>query len=67
MDPVNDTYNISDDYEYTGDITYAENLKFIAQNYDEDGNTVVDTVAIMMLNLTVSDDAILHYKVKTKS
>ena len=67
VDPVNDTYNISDDYEYTGDITYAENLKFIAQNYDEDGNTVVDTVAIMMLNLTVSDDAILHYKVKTKS
>jgi hypothetical protein len=67
VDPVNDTYNISDDYEYTGNNTYAENLKFKAQNYDENGDTVIDTTAIMMLNLTVSDTAILYYKVKTKS
>lgn len=67
VDPVNDTYNISDDYDYTGDNNYAENLKFSAQNYDEDGNTLVDTVAIMMLNLTSSDNAVMYYKVKTKS
>ena len=67
VDPVNNTYNISDDYEYTGNNTYAENLKFRAQNYDENGDTVIDTTAIMMLNLTVSDTAILYYKVKTKS
>ena len=67
VDPANDTYNISDDYEYTGNTTYAENLKFRAQNYDENGDLTVDTVAIMMLNLTVSDTAILYYKVKTKS
>ena len=46
---------------------YAENLKFTAQNYDEDGDLTVDTVAVMMLNLTSSDNATLHYKVKTKS
>jgi len=67
VDPANDTYNISDDYDFTGNSVYAENLKFTAQNYDEDGNTVVDTVAIMMLNLTSSDDATMYYKVKTKS
>jgi len=67
VDPANDTYNLSDEYDYTGSNTYAENLKFTAQNYDEDGNTVVDTVAIMMLNLTSSDNATLYYKVKTKS
>lgn len=67
VDPDNDTYNISDDYDYTGDITYAENLKFTAQNYDEDGDLSVDTVAIMMLNLTSSDNAVLLYNVKTKS
>lgn len=67
VDPANNTYNLSDDYDYTGNSTYAENLQFNAQNYDEDGNTVVDTVAIMMLNLTVSDTAIMYYKVKTKS
>jgi hypothetical protein len=59
--------NISDDYEYTGNTTYAENLKFRAQNYDENGDLTVDTVAVMMLNLTSSDNAVMHYKVKSKS
>jgi hypothetical protein len=67
VDPANNTYNLSDEYDYTGSSTYAENLYFDAQNYDEDGNTVVDTIAIMMLNLTVGDTATLYYKVKTKS
>ena len=67
VDPANDTYNLSDEYDYTGSSTYAENLKFKAQNYDENGDTVVDTTAIMMLNLTVSDNAIMYYKVKIKS
>ena len=67
VDPENDTFNFSDDYNFTGSIGDAEKLKFTAQNYDEDGNSLVDTVAIMMLNLTLSDDAIIHYKVKTKS
>ena len=67
VDPDNNTFTFSDDYNYTGDGIYSENLKFTAQNYDEDGNTVVDTVAIMMLNLTSSDNATLYYRVKTKS
>jgi len=67
VDPDNDTYNISDEYDFTGNMSDAEKLKFTAQNYDEDGNTVVDTVAIMMLNLTSSDNATMYYKVKTKS
>jgi hypothetical protein len=67
VDPIRNTFNISDDYNYTGNEFYAENLKFTAQNYDYDADSVVDTVAIMMLNLTSSDNATLHYKVKTKS
>ena len=67
VDPVNDTFNLSDDYNFTGNNTYAENLKFTAQNYDEDGDLTVDTVAVMMLNLTSSDNAVMHYKVKSKS
>ena len=66
VDPTNDTFTFSDDYNYTGNNTYAENLKFTAQNYDEDGDLSVDTVAIMMLNLTSSDVATMYYKVKTK-
>ena len=67
VDPTNDTFDISDDYDFTGDSIHAENLSFTANNYDEDGNSVVDTVAVMMLNLTVDDNAELYYKVKTKS
>jgi len=68
VDPAGNTFNFADDYEYTGnEAVYAENLKFKAQNYDENGDTVVDTIAIMMLNSTSSDAATLYYKVKTKS
>jgi hypothetical protein len=67
IDPENDTFTFSDDYNYTGNSIYAENLRFNAQNYDEDADNSVDSVAIMMLNLTSSDTATMHYKVKTKS
>ncbi len=68
VDPTAATYNFSDDYEYIGNEgVYGNNLKFKAQTYDENASGGVDTIAIMMLNLTSSDDAVLHYKVKTKS
>jgi hypothetical protein len=66
VDPINDTYNFSDEYDFTG-AGNAQNLKFKAELFDEDATTINDTVAIMMLNLTISDDAELHYKVKIKS
>ena len=67
VDPVNNTYNLSDDYEFTGDSFYSGNLQFTAQNYDENSNGVVDTVAIMVLNSTSNDDAEFIYTVKYKS
>ena len=69
VDPANDTFNLSDDYEFTGNAANAERLKFTAQNYDEDNDLLNDTVAIMMLNSTteVADGAFMYYKVKTKS
>ena len=67
VDPVGDTFNLSDNFDFTGDPLYAENLKFTANNYDEDGDNSVDTTAIMMLNLTSSDSATLFYNVRTKS
>ena len=67
VDPENNTFNFSDDFNFTGTDTDSEKLKFTAQNYDEDGDLSVDTIAIMMLNLTSSDNAVMYYKVKTKS
>lgn len=67
VDPNNNTYNITDEYDYTGDALYQENLRFTAQLSDENGDTVVDTVAIMVLNSTSSDQAELVYTVKYKT
>jgi hypothetical protein len=67
VDPANNTVEFDDEYTYTGNSTFSQNLKFTAQNYDENGDSLVDTIAIMMLNLTSSDNATLYYKVKTKS
>ena len=47
VDPGNDTYNLTDEYDYTGDELYQENLLFSAQTFDENGDTEVDTVGIM--------------------
>jgi len=67
---VNPTLNLvsfTDEYDYIGDVNLAYNLKFQAQNYDENSNSSVDTVAIMVLNSTSSDNAVFTYKVKLKS
>lgn len=67
VDPTNDVQTLSDDYDFVGDITLAENLSFVAQNFDENGDDEIDTVALMVLNSTSSDDAELYYRVRTKS
>ena len=59
VDPVNDTFNFTDDYDYTGDAIYAEDLQFNAATYDENGDTSIDTVAIMMKNLTANSSGII--------
>lgn len=59
VDPANSTFDFSDDYNYTGDIIYAENLKFTAATYDEDADTDIDTVAVMMQNLTANASGII--------
>ena len=67
VDPVNDLHVLSDEYEFLGDGAYQESLVFQADNYDENSDLSVDTVAIMMLNSTSGDDATLTYTVKYKS
>jgi len=66
VDPVNGTYNISDEYDYTGDGLYQENLEFLAQTFDENGDGEIDTIGIMVLNFTSSDQAELTYTVRYK-
>lgn len=67
VDPVNNNHILSDEYEYLGDGAYQESLVFQSQNYDENSDGSVDTIAIMMLNSTSGDEATLTYTVKYKS
>jgi len=66
-DPENNNISMSDDYVYTGDTTYEQNLKFSAALYDENSDGTVDTLAITMLNLTNGDDGTITFKIKSKS
>lgn len=67
VNPFSDEFLLSDNFDFVGDSANAENLRFQAQSFDEDGDTVVDTVAIMVLNSTSSDDGDLYFRVKTRN
>lgn len=66
-DPDNNNVSMSDDYVYTGDATYEQNLKFNAVLTDENADATVDTLAITMLNLTNGDNGTITFKIKSKS
>lgn len=59
--------SIVDEYTYFGDANYEDNLVFNAERIDENGDTDVDTLAILVLNSTVGDNATLTYTVKRKA
>lgn len=67
VNPGNNLISMSDTFDYVGDANNAQNLKFKAQTFDEDSNSSVDTLAIMVLNSTSNDNAYFTYTVKTKS
>lgn len=67
VDPVNNFFNLTDEYDFAGDGIYQENIDFLLQTYDENGDGAIDTIAVMMLNFTSSDEAELVYKVKYKT
>ena len=67
VNPAQNIIDMTDSYDYVGDASFGENLKFKAQTFDENSNSSVDTLAIMVLNSTSSDNAQLTYKVKIKS
>lgn len=66
VDPGNNNIQIVDEFVYTGDSAFSENLRFDAELYDENADTTVDTAAITMLNSTSGDNAKFTYKITTK-
>ena len=65
--PGSNLVDMTDTFDYIGDANLAQNLKFKAQTFDENNNSSVDTIAIMVLNSTSSDNAELTYTVRSKS
>lgn len=67
VDPANNDVQLVDEYTYSGDNAFKEALEFNATLFDENGDTVVDTVALMMLNSTSGDNADFTYTINVKS
>ena len=67
VNPTNNLVDLVDSYDFVGDSNLAQNLQFKAQTFDENSNSSVDTIAIMVLNSTSSDNAELTYTVRSKS
>ncbi|MAV94448.1 MAG: hypothetical protein CMA31_02035, partial [Euryarchaeota archaeon] len=61
------TATLTDDHSYLGSSLYESNLSFRASVTDENGDTVVDTIVIEMLNLTSADIGTILFKVKYKA
>ena len=58
---------LSDDYDYVGDISYERILKFNAQVIDQDGDASTDTLLITVQNSAIGDNGTVQFKVTTKS
>ena len=61
------TATLTDEHSYLGSTLYESNLNFRASLTDENGDTIVDTIIVEMLNSTTSDTASLLFKVIYKS
>ena len=58
--------HLVDDFDYVGDSGFQTNLTLTAQLFDENFDGTLDTVAVLVLNSTTSDDADFYYTIKTK-
>jgi len=67
VDPATSRASLSDDYDFAGDSNFDQNLEFIADTYDENGDGTVDTVAILVLNSTSSDEATITFTINSKA
>lgn len=67
VDPNLNKKFMSDDFDYMGDEQYIENLDFSLDLFDENGDSLLDTIGISIVNLTMNDNAQFYYRVKTKS
>lgn len=68
INPASQQAQISDTYDFIGaNSDDAERLEFSVVLSDYDSNNILDTLDLLVLNLTSNDNAKLEYRVKIKS
>lgn len=64
LDTTTNSLDFVDDFQYQGDSAYENNLQFLAQMVNTDGNLGVDTIIVSMLNYTTNDQGTFNYNIK---
>jgi hypothetical protein len=67
LDYANNDVKLIDEYNYIGASTYENNIEFSVQTSDEDVDSDIDTIVVLITNATSSDSGKLRFKVSTKT
>ena len=66
IDPASNIQNLTDEYDFVGDFANEERLIFSCDLIDRNSDLSLDTLEVYVLNSTISDDAIINYRVSIK-
>lgn len=67
LDYDNNDVKIVDEYEYIGSSSFEDNIEFSVATSDEDTDSDIDTVVVLMQNTTSLDTGKLRFNVSTKT
>ena len=67
LDMNTNSFQMSDEYDYVGDASYKDKLKFTMSLSDEDSDGNDETLLLLVENTVIGDDASLHFKVQNRS
>lgn len=67
LNKTTDEISVIDDFTYLGNNSYETNLDFEVELLDIDTNSVYDTLAVKVKNITASDDATLSFNINIQS
>ena len=63
--PATGTTSLADEYSYTGSSVFADSVDFYSKLTDRNGDSLVDTLEVRVLNS--NQTGTLYFRVKTKS
>lgn len=67
LDMNTENFQLSDEYDYVGDSSYTDKLKFTISLSDEDSDGNNETLLLLVENTVIGDEGSLHFKVQNRS